>query len=276
MLARMSKRRERETLTRLQQVVGGVSVADEAGIARWVETLKALPNDEGRLLAQMLLRAYRHGVLRTEGWEQLTGSRLKKETELDDGIRRLWDALAEADMVKPHSIDNVSRSPRMLKRWAWQRRWLLDEQDEDLFLMADQTLPVLFEIAADPEVPKRNYLLEIVGHAVRDHCCHAAWHGKQLSEQLGKAAALAPRARQIDAVKLAEYLERLGSYRDSRPVDEAGALQRLLDLARCSQPPPAEVQLERIADAWRGKLKHSSGDKLLRIDAATGAITLAE
>jgi hypothetical protein len=271
----MSNRKVREALDRLEAVVGGVPVGDAAGVARWVARLRELPGGEGAALATALLRSYRHGRLTPARRTALTGAPPTALTEIDDAVRRLWDAFATADLARGFSEDSTNDSFAMLRRWAWQPRWFLMSQDEDLLLMTPHHVPMLFDIARDAAVPKRAYLLSIIAHHARDACAAAAWSGRGLPEALGAAEALAPRAREIAADALAEYLERLGSYARPARVDEAGALQRLLDLARCSAPPPDAVTLRRVAGGWLGLVKHSAGDKAVRIDAATGAITLA-
>jgi hypothetical protein len=237
--------------------------------------LKAL-GDEGATLATALIRSYRNGTLRPARWEALTGRPASSSTEVDDSIRRLWDALAEEKLAKPFSVDEGRLSPARIRRWAWQPRWYLMEQDEDLLLMGEELVPVLLEVARDPLVPKREYLIYIVSHTARDNCCYAVWWGREVDKTLRKVAGWAPQAREVGAEELARYLERLGGYAVPAPVDREGAVQRLVDLARCSPPSPEEVKLREADGGWEGWLLHSAGNKWVRIDAATGSITKAK
>jgi hypothetical protein len=271
----MSRSRERARFVELQAALAGVAFPDlAAGVDAWAAALLARPAAEATRLARTLLRAYRHGALTPARWEQLTGRPPVDDVEVDRAVARLWDVLAGAQVVPAYSEDAGDGSPAMLRRWAFQPRWCLLSQDEDLVLMDDAHIPVLLDLAADRRVPKRAYLLEIVAHHARDSCSHAALWGRELPGTLARVAAWAPHARRSGGADVAEYLERLGSYARPGPVDRAGALQRLIDLGRCAPPTRAAVRLTERDGAWEGTLVHSGGNRRLRIDAATGAITL--
>lgn len=263
----MSRSRERADFQAL------LAVLAPSPWTEWTAALRARPPAEATHLAKTLLRAYRHGALTPERWRQLTGRAPSDPHEIDDAIRHLWEALIRARVVTAHTDDSPSTSPALLRRWAWQPRWYLMSQDEDLLLMDDALVPHLLDLARERRTPKRDYILEIVAHHARDTCTHAVWWAREIPETLTRVAAWAPAARSADAPDLAAYLERLGSYARPAPVDRDGALQRLLDLARCSPPQPREVALRAVAEGWTGSLKHSAGNKRIRIDARTGAIT---
>lgn len=270
----MSRSQERVEFQALCAAVAEVPWTDpDAGAAGWSAALRARAPDEGTALAKTLLRAYRHGALSPERWQQLTGRPPASPREIDEAIRLAWDAFVAAGLVPPHTVDPANRTPAMIRRWAWQPRWYLSPDDEDLLLMEDALVPVLLEIAGEREAPKRSYLLGIVAHHARDSCCHAVWWARDIEATLGRVAAWAPLARAAGDAALAVYLERLGSYAARAPVDRDGALARLVDLARCSPPEPDKVQLRELAGAWEGALLHSGGNRRIRIDASTGALT---
>lgn len=275
----MSRARQRAEFARLVEVLSPAPwQGDERSVGAWVERLQALPGDEGPQSARRLLRAYRHGALSPERWAELTGAPPRIASDIDDAIRRLWDAFAAAGLTDPYRTeDHVGRiRAGLARRWAWQPRWSLMSQDEDLLLMEDALVPTLLEVAAERRVPKRTYLLEIVQHHARDSCCQAAYHGHDLEATLRRAAGWAPQARAAGAPELAEYLERLGRHALRGPVDRAGAEQRLLDLGRCAEPPRRALDLREVDGGWTGWIVHSAGNRRLRIDAATGRMTLLE
>lgn len=272
----MARARQRAEFARLVEVLGPVGWQDDArGVEAWVLRLRELPDEEGAQLARNLLRAYRHGLLVPERWAELTGAPPQRASDIDDAVRRLWDAFAAAELAGPYRTEeNVGRvRAGLARRWAWQPRWYLMSQDEDLLLMSDALVPTLLAVAAEPRVPKRQYLLEIVAHHARDSCCQAAYHGQQLEAALRRAAGWAPQAREAGAPELAAYLERLGSHAARGPVDRAGAEQRLLDLGRCHEPPRSALDLREVDGGWEGWLVISARDRRLRIDAATGRMT---
>lgn len=112
-----------------------------------------------------------------------------------------------------------------------------------------------------------------MAHHARDSCCQAVYHGQAVAETLTRVAAWAPRARAARAGDLAAYLERLGGYAARGAVDREGALRRLLDLGRCHEPTRAQVDLRPVEGGWQGTLVHSGGNRRIRVDAATGALT---
>lgn len=266
----MARGRQRADFERLSQVLAGAP-----DVAAWVARLQALADGEGANLATALLRAYRHGALTPERWLALTGRPPHSASDIDDTIRRFWDAGAAASLCKRHSFEPVGDNAAAIRRWAWQPRWYLMAQDEDLLLMEDPLMPVLLEVAADRAVPKRDYILEIVAHHARDSCTQAFYWGADIVGSLQRAARLAPGARMIGAGALADYLERLGRHAIPGPVDRATAVQRLRDVGRCSEPTPEQVAVRGVDGGWEGNLVHSSGNRRLFIDAATGAVRFA-
>ncbi|WP_434419441.1 hypothetical protein [Nannocystis pusilla] len=198
----MARARQRAEFARLVEVLRPVEWQDEARcVEAWVLRLRELPDEEGAQLARNLLRAYRHGLLAPDRWAELTGAPPQRASDIDDAVRRLWDAFAAAELAKPYRTEeNVGRvRAGLARRWAWQPRWYLMSQDEDLLLMSDALVPTLLAVAAEPRVPKRQYLLEIVAHHARDSCCQAAYHGQQLAATLRRAAGWAPQAREVGA-----------------------------------------------------------------------------
>ncbi|MDC0716580.1 hypothetical protein [Nannocystis bainbridge] len=272
----MARARQRAEFARVVQILGPVAWrGDEGSIAAWVERLRGLADDEGPQIARSLLRLYRHGRLSPNRWAELTGAPPQVAGEIDDAIRRLWDAFAAAGLVPlHHTEENLGRvSPGLVKRWAWQPRWSLMSQDEDLLLMLDALVPTLLAVAAEPRVPKRLYMFRIVGHHARDAACNAVYRGVQIEETLRRAATWAPQARAVGAPELATYLERLGRHADAGPVDHEGAEQRLLDLASCSEPPRGELELVAVEGGWEGRHVRATLPGRTRIDGATGRMT---
>lgn len=270
----MSKRRAREALETLCTVTDSTPVDTESGLTQWVERLRARP--DGAALATELLRAYRHGGLTRERWAALTGAPPRAAYEIDDAVRRLWDAFVAAGLAKPVSIEDIHGAAASVRRWAWQPRWILMSQDEDLLLMDDALMPALLSAAAEPGVPRREYALGIVAHHARDTCAVAAWNGGDLTAALVRAASWAPQARAVGATTLAEYLERLGRHAIPAPTDRDGALQRVMDLERCVAPAPDEVTLREAPDGWLGRAARTYAPPAhrLHVAAATGAVTL--
>lgn len=268
----MSRGRQRVEFERLCAALLGARGVGDALVGEWIARLQALPGEEGAALATSLLRTYRHGALWPDRWTALVGRPPEVFAEIDDTLRRFWDAAAAAGLTRAHSIDGVGHNRQAIRRWAWQPRWYLMEQDEDLLLMDDVVVPMLLEIAGEPGVPKRDYMLEIAGHHARDTCSAALYWDRDLAKTLTRAAAWAPAARAVGASALAEYLERLGRHAQRGPVDREGAVQRLVDLARCQPPPPGKIEVAEVPGGWAGPLLFSSTSTRIRIDAATGVM----
>lgn len=265
---RMSRARQRQENDRLVAILAGAPWRD------WTARLQVL-GDEGRALARSLLRAYRHGALTIERWTQLAGRAPRDLAEIDDTIRQLWDALSAAKLVDQTSIGewNAALTRGLIHRWAWQPRWYLVEQDEDLVLMDHSWIPILLEVAADRRVPKRDYLIQIVAHHTRDWACHAFYNAEDVAGTLPRLAAWAPQARAAGATALADYLDRVGTYAAERRVDRDAAVQFFLDLGRCSEPPRSKLDVRPVPGGYEGLIIHSAGDRRFRIAAATGEVT---
>lgn len=274
----MSRARQRAEFARLVEVLSPARWhGDEGSVGAWVERLRERQDGEGPQLARSLLRAYRHGALSPERWAELAGAPPQIASDIDDAIRRLWDAFAAAGLVQPYRTEESCGRVRagLARRWAWQPRWYLMSQDEDLLLMSDELVPTLLTTAAEPRVPKRQYLIDIVAHHARDSCCQAAYHGEGLEARLRRVTAWAPQARTVGAPELAAYLERLGRHAVAGPIDRQDAEQRLLDLGRCIEPPRSALDLREVDGGWEGWLVHSGSGthRRLRIDVTTGRMT---
>jgi len=156
-------------------------------------------------------------------------------------------------------------------RWCWIMPWILCEQDEDLFLMADHLVtPLLDEVRAD--CPKRSYAVGIVAHHVRDQAHAALGRGPDdARSKLRELARFIAPARAAGAEELAAYLERLERYAHPQKVTEADAGARVMDLWRCHAPP--HVALERRGDEWRACLDaHAGTERWIVVNAKTGAL----
>lgn len=271
----MARSRERADFEALIAVLAAVPWTEPvAGAAAWTAALQARAPADATRLAKTLLRAYRHGALTPARWQQLTGQPPGEPPAIDLAIRHLWDAFVAARLVPHFTVDPANHEPAMLRRWAWQPRWYLSSQDEDLMVMDDALVPLLLELAGERRLPKRSWLLEIVAHHARDTCCHAVYWQRDIAATLTRVAAWAPLARAAGDDHLAAYLDRLGRHAVPAPVDRDGALQRLLDLARCAPPPtPDPLQLREVPDGFQGLLLHSGGNRRIHIDARTGALT---
>lgn len=264
----MSRARQHAEFERLAGVLTG------APYPAWTALLQA--RADGKTLATDLLRAYRHGALIPERWTALTGQPSPDLAEIHAAVRQLWDEFVAAGLVKPYSAGSWSQTvtPGVIHRWAWQPRWYLTEQDEDLLLMEWDLIPALLAAAADPRAPKRDYIHGIVAHHARDQLYQAVHDDKDVPTCLRRAAAFAPQARTNGAAELARYLERLGAHADEAPVDRDGAEQRLLDMGRCSEPPRDKLDIQSIQGGFEGNLITSGSKQRVRIAAATGRITL--
>ncbi len=264
----MSRARREAEFERLTQALRGASEVEG-----WIARLQSL-GEEGPTLATSLLRAYRHGALSDARWAALTGRPPSRAWEVDETIRRFWDAAAEAGLSKKYSVQAVGEDAGAIRRWAWQPRWILMEQDEDLLLMEDRLVPVLFAVAAVREVPKREYVLSIVAHHARDSCSAAFYRGAEMTGTLRRVAGWAEGARAVGAEALAEYLERLGRHAIPGPVDRAAVVQRLRDVARCQEPPAEQVAVVEVEGGFEGVLV-GSVHRRLYFDATSGAVRFA-
>lgn len=273
----LSRGRQRAEFARLVAVLADAPWVGSESAQVWAGRLQAL-GEEGSGLAVSLLRGYRHGALNRERWLALAGEAASAAHSVNEAIGLLWDAFVAAGLVRESSSENWTQviTPAVLRRWAWQPRWHMMEQDEDLLFMRDDLMPELLAVAADRHVPKRKYMLDIVGHHARDSCCHAAYHGEKLPETLLRVASWAPLATAAGATSLAEYLERLGRHAIPGPVDRPEALQRLRDLGRCGEPTIDAVKLRAVDGAWQGLLIHSGGNRTISIDPATGRIMVVK
>lgn len=63
-------------------------------------------------------------------------------------------------------LNDTNPTHDTVRRWGYDERLLLIDQDEDLVLGEVEYLPLLLEFAADPACPKKDYALGIV----RQYC----------------------------------------------------------------------------------------------------------
>jgi hypothetical protein len=182
----------------------------------------------------------------------------------------LWDELVKVGLAE--CVDGFPElwTQETLRLWAYTGQWLITSEDEDLALMDEAFAPGLLAIAAEPQCPKREYILGIIRHWARDRAGAAA--GREgFSELVARIAQHAVLAREANDIDLANYLQRLGSYAIPAPVDREGAHQRGLDLTGCAEPKPDEVKVERQPNCWTVTLPAPS-PKTIRIALTDGRI----
>jgi uncharacterized protein (UPF0147 family) len=61
-----------------------------------------------------------------------------------------------------HVWDGNELTPEVVRRWGYDDEFLLMEQDEDLLLYKAELIPLLLEMAADENCPKRDYIFSIL------------------------------------------------------------------------------------------------------------------
>lgn len=160
------------------------------------------------------------------------------------------------------------------RRWCWIEPWLLLSQDEDLMLMDEALIAPLLEEARHG-CPKREYAISIVAHEIRDRLYGLIGDVDAMRAQLRKAEPWADLARAAQATELEAYCRRLATYAQRGPVDEAGALQRGLDLHRCSAPETLAVHRE--PNRWRVELSDDATHSVpLYVDRHTGDLSGGE
>ncbi|WP_298867379.1 hypothetical protein [uncultured Gimesia sp.] len=59
-------------------------------------------------------------------------------------------------------LNDVDPSPEVIHRWAYDENLLLIDQDEDLILGNAEYVPMLLQLAREPDCPKNDYCLSIV------------------------------------------------------------------------------------------------------------------
>ena len=127
----------------------------EVPVERWAESLRAADRAEARVWFV--------------DWVEGRLDRFAPDEDLLEWDRRMGALFTEVDGERDFDIEyeREGRTERELRRWCWAEGWLQMSQDEDLLLMdADQAPPLLDE--ARRGCPKRDYILGIVEHGLRD------------------------------------------------------------------------------------------------------------
>jgi hypothetical protein len=229
---------------------------------------QSLASDQSR---KAVLTALREGIeagqLTCRAWLSATAS--TAPGDFITAFGRLWDALVLAGLVERADGFPQDWSQETLRLWAHTNAWTVSSEDEDLALMSEEFVPGLLTLAAEPECPKRDYILCIIRHWARDKASAAAGRDA-FREVVGNIARHESLARDANDPALACYLQRLGSYGISSPVDRDGAHQRGVDLTRCYEPRPDEVTVESDGLLWRVKLP--GPPSILRIAVSDGRI----
>ena len=190
--------------------------------------------------------------------------------DFDAALGRLWSAMVERGIFSDVVGSPQHLTASIVRRWAYNEEWWLSSDDEDLFLMRDDCMPWLLEVAADGDCPKRDYMLDIVAHWARDSA-HAAAGTERFAAVLQRCSDWAPMARGVGAEAVAVYLERLASYGAPRAVDRTLAAQLASDLARCAAPDPESIDVREDDEYWTVTLA-ASVPRRITISRDDGAI----
>jgi hypothetical protein len=237
-------------------------------VETWTEQLLALAPNETAKFAAELVRAWALGDL-----ERALNSSATELSALRHQLAATVSALEAAGFELEYVSDELPVDDAAARRWCWIVPWLLMEQDEDLLLMEEKFFPGLLDECA-AGCPKREYVLDLVSHAVRDDAHATVGNGAlRLREHLAQAAEWVVPARRAQAKELAEYCERLTSYARLRVVDAEEAAQRGRDLRRCS-PPPSAPHVERRGPHWLVDISSSRPcEEALVIEVSTGMMS---
>ena len=231
----------------------------------WPAELASLGESARREVTAWLVREWIFGRLEP---------RLSGGSTHPDGLRPLRRALAAAlpGLLYPSPGDaRFPESDDEVRRWCWIEGWLCLDQDEDLMLMGDDNRVPLLEEAAGA-CPKRDYVLSIVAHDVRDQLHASLFAGPDAVRAcVARSASLLPHARAAGADGLVRYLERVASWATPRPVERAEAVDRCRGVHRCHEPASAEVALIDGAWVWSPPHAGQQGAKVF-IDRRTGAM----
>jgi hypothetical protein len=96
-------------------------------------------------------------------------------------------------------LNDAEPSLDTVRRWAFDERLWLMEQDEDMILADVKYVPLLLELAADPDCPKARYCLSIV----EQHCRFILeWRHRHLAEPI---AEIAEKALSSPSVRVREW-----------------------------------------------------------------------
>jgi hypothetical protein len=226
-----------------------------------------LASSEAYRLGRAFVEAWASGALETE---LLPGASAAGLRELRHTLAAAVAALQASGVDLGIETRDLNPDETTARRWCWVEPWILMSQDEDLLLMDEHLIvPLLDEAAAN--CPKRDYVLSVVEHGIRDGAHHQLRHGPDaLAAYFAKAADWVVHARAARAADLTAYCERLASYASPGPVDAEGARVRGSDLTRCHPDP--DVHVDRKGNAWVARVSSSGATALLSIDVSTGVM----
>lgn len=233
----------------------------------WAEQLLALPRREALRLSHEILGEWIAGTLEPRyALEPLDVDAVRALRHLLVGT---FSALQLANFHLTVEQLQGSANEAAVRRWCWIEPWRL-AQDEEIFLMDEHLrVPLLEEAGAG--CPKRDYVIAIATHAIRDEAHAAVRGGAQAArEWLAAASRWVPRARAARANDLADYCERLSSYAATRQVDADGATARATDLHSCR--PASPTHIERRGDVWRVELAKGVEAETLIVEVRTGRL----
>jgi hypothetical protein len=145
-------------------------------------------------------------------------------------------------------------------------------QDEDLLLMDHNAILHLLTVAAEPDCPKREYIIHCVAHAARDDVFSSLGTAR-FNETLQRISSYRKPIARTGATDLLSYVERLATYGERCSVDRDGAVKRGLDLTRCGEPDPRALKIVEKRRTWEVLLP-STPARTIVIDKANGRISL--
>jgi hypothetical protein len=242
----------------------------------WPARLRALPRAEAKDLLYFAYREWISGDLSralAPSYPHLSARELERE------IGRALHTLPEEYFDREEIPIESSAMPddTALARWCWASHWILFSDDEDI-MFSMQHLPVMLE-EAHHGCTKKEYVLAIVEHMLRDHAHASLWQTKPgflkrlmsgvglgtenvtasgFLKFLGSIQEIKNAARQHSAATITEYLERLFKYRGEHEVSEEEAKQRTLDLRRCNPSPNLKPELQSRAGYWVIRFKKAN------------------
>ncbi|MCA9533015.1 MAG: hypothetical protein KC593_05030 [Myxococcales bacterium] len=231
-------------------------------LAAWVPALLAMTPDDARVLIEALYFGYVHGRLR----EALLGC---DEVTTIRAFGRVLRDLPE-ELLRGCVYDAMHESPEDVRRWTWTPEWSLLSQDEDLMVMEDALIPVLFE-EAGAGCTKSDYVAGIAAHHARDQAHGALLRGPDaLAATLARAGEWSKLAFDAGASKEASYLTRLAGYRVPEQVGVEEVAQRVFDLRRCHADLRNTPTVRTVGDVYEALLVESPWRRTLHVERATG------
>lgn len=171
-------------------------------------------------------------------------------------------------------LDDWNPTPETLKRWAYDERICLVDQDEDLLVGSREYLSILLPMADDPSCPKAGYILCCVDFFLMFVVLRGSDAELKIVDQTILLTESSNRQQVIDWGQLQK--RRLAYRRTPSPVDRAGALKMGQDLLNgiCRE---SEISLSKeSAISWEVQLSvppFHRHREWLTIDKATGAFT---